>query len=253
MELQQLLFLVIIGIISGTFGAIVGASLLVLFPTLIFYGIAPHVALGTATLACCARGITAVRNYSKAGLVDTRRALSVLPSYLVGTVAGSLIILTVPESSVKGIVAVFMVLMGIYLLINPKFLSTEHEDRSGQPGMRLLAAVLFFLLGLYNGIYGGGVTVFIIFMMLYLFPFDLIRATATTAFFNLLGDLCCAGVFALRGKIDIYIAIPLMLGMLVGGHIGSSLAILKGNRLIRWMLIGVVFILAAKMSADLIG
>ncbi|MBK8069824.1 MAG: hypothetical protein IPK27_20080 [Rhodanobacteraceae bacterium] len=65
-------------------------------------------------------------------------------------------------------------------------------------------------------------------------------------------DLSSWTVLLLGGYVRWIVVLPLIIGNMAGSQIGSRMAILRGSRFIRWVFLGVVCALTAKVAVDLI-
>ena len=76
---------------------------------------------------------------------------------------------------------------------------------------------------------------------------DYLTAVGTSKVPNIITCVVFVGIFAAHGKVDYNYAIPLIIGMTIGGHVGSKIALVQGNRFVRAILICVVFAMALKL------
>lgn len=246
MDLLTSILIIIIGLVTGTFGAIVGSSLLIIVPALIFFGLPAHIALGTGKLSALLRDISALTNYHKSKKVVYSVATLFTIFGIIGTIIGALLTLSLSENILKNIILVFVIIMGILILLNPKRGLKSKNIKLNKKSI-ILSPILGLIIGFYAGIFGGGVNLLIIFLFVMVMELDFLGAVATSKASNLLFLLTFVIIFAINKKIDYIIAIPLGISMFIGGYIGSKIAIKKGNNFIRWLFIGVVFIMAIKL------
>ena len=101
------------GIASGLFG-IGGGTIMV--PILgLLLGFAQHRAQGTSLVALIPpTGLLAVWAYGKAGYVDWRTGLLLIPGVFLGGIAGAEIARRIPSVSMRKTFAVLMFLLGVY-------------------------------------------------------------------------------------------------------------------------------------------
>jgi uncharacterized protein len=103
----------------------------------------------------------------------------------------------------------------------------------------------------YDGFFGPGTGTFLIVAQVWLLGFALIRATAEAKVVNFASNLAALAVFAAKGTVDWRLAAPMAVAQLLGGLAGSQVAVKGGDRLIRWVVLGVVTALVAKVGWDL--
>lgn len=234
----------LVGLVTGTFGAVVGSSLLVITPYLVFMGLSPHSAVGTGTVSALARDVFAFRNYLKDRYIDLRLGLEVAAAGALGAYAGSHFMLSLSPTTVRYVVATCMLLVLGILLYRP-----DLGKWQGNPSRFCRTSILVRIavgipLGFYAGLYGGGISLLIIAALVLVFGQDFLRASATSRVLNIVHGLVTVCVFAGAGQIDMASAIPLSVGMGLGGHYGSRAAILLGANFVKWLFVSMVVLMA---------
>ena len=246
MTLWAFLLLLLLGVFTGGIGAIIGSSLLVVVPALIFYGLPAHVALGTAKLSTFFRDIPALVNYHREEQVEYRDAIVFTVVGILGAVAGTCFALSLSEEKIELIISLCMIIIGILVMKNPGVgLETRVITRDKQH--YLVSVVLGVVIGFYYGIFGGGTNIFAILFFVMVCGHAFLKAIATSKIPILVIGIASILVFAVEDKVDYITVIPLIIGMLVGGHFGSKLAIKKGNVFIRILFLAVVFVMAGML------
>ena len=81
---------------------------------------------------------------------------------------------------------------------------------------------------------------------------DFLRSSAVSKAANVAADLSSWTVLMLGGYVRWAVVLPLIIGNMLGSQIGSRMAILRGSRFIRWVFLGVVGALTAKVAIDLL-
>lgn len=233
----------LLGLFAGTFGAIVGASLLIVFPTLIFLGVPAHAALGTGKLAGLFRDIAALSNYHKESKIEYRAGVVFTLCGVLGTLAGALFTLSLDAHTLENFISCCMIIVAAAIILNPTAgleKSREKIPRNSLP----LTIVLGFIVGFYAGMFGGGVSILIIFSFVMLLKHDFLTAVGTSKFTNIAFIITFVVIFGANQQIDYVTAVPLVLGMTLGGHYGSKLALRQGNLFVRWLFVTVVIAMA---------
>ena len=246
MDAVTIIFMLLLGIFAGGFGAIIGSSLLVIVPSLVFLGLPVHVALGTGKLSGIFRDIPALVNYHKSGKVDYRAGTLFAASAVAGTVAASLYVLPLSGKTLEIIISVCMLIIAVLIVNNPSR-GLEEKRVEIVRGSCLRIVSVGFIIGLYDGIFGGGVSLFIILSFIFLVGHDFLKAVGTAKIPNIINGVIFVCIFAAHQKVDYLYAIPLAVGMTVGGHLGSKFALVRGNRFVRALLISVIVLMALKL------
>jgi uncharacterized protein len=89
------------------------------------------------------------------------------------------------------------------------------------------------LIGFYDGFMGPGAGSFLVLVFIGLLGNDFLHASAHAKMVNLSTNLASIIYFASTGYIIYELAIPMAICNMMGGWIGSKLALLKGNKFIR--------------------
>lgn len=235
-----------IGLFCGGFGAVVGSSLLVIFPSLVFLGVPAHVALGTGKLSAFFRDVPALINYHRCGKVDYRTGVVFTLSAVAGTLLASWFALSLSARTLEIVISICMLLMGVLIIANPS-VGLDSVTRENASARFPRVVIPGFFIGLYDGIFGGGVSILIILLFVFSAGHDYLRAVGTSKVTNITTCTAFVAVFAAHGKVDYLFALPLVLGMTIGGYTGSRFALQLGNRFVRGLLMALVFAMALKL------
>jgi len=229
---QTLLF--VIALIANTFSSLAGGGAgLIQLPALLLLGLPFSIALATHKIASVALGLGAVTRYLKEDILQRKIALLMLVSGLPGVVIGGFIIVQIPDDVARTALGVLTMALGIYSVFNPKLGTENTPQRLDKRGLVVGGFVLFFI-GILNGSLTSGTGLFVTLFLIRWFGLDYKHAVAYTlvmvgVFWNATGAVT-VGVLS---DIQWNWLIALLLGSFMGGYIGSHLAILKGNTLIK--------------------
>ncbi len=119
MSTTMLLILIGIGIITGGMAGMLGiGGAVIMIPALVYFmGFSQHTAQGTSLAVMLPPiGIIAAYNYYKAGQVNIKFALILAVAFLIGSYFGSRYALTLPQTTLKKIFGVLLLLVAIKML-----------------------------------------------------------------------------------------------------------------------------------------
>ena len=119
MDTQTLIILILIGIAAGMLGGMVGVGGgIIIVPALVFFlGFSQKLAQGTSLgILLLPVGILGVMQYYKEGYVDIRVMLIISFGFLLGSLFGSKIALSLPQGAVKKIFAILMLVVAVKML-----------------------------------------------------------------------------------------------------------------------------------------
>ena len=81
---------------------------------------------------------------------------------------------------------------------------------------------------------------------------SLTRASGNAKVVNLASNVAALALFASRGTVIWRIAIPMAAANALGAFVGARLAVERGDRFVRVVVLGVVTVLVLKMAYDLV-
>jgi uncharacterized membrane protein YfcA len=227
-----------------------GGAGLIQFPMLIFLGLPFGVALATHKLASVALGLGASLRHLKENSLARRESLIILGAGLPGVVLGASVILSVPAGIATFLLGALTFSLGLYSVFRPR-LGMEHAPRNWQ-GRGLLTGLLgLFFVGFLNGSITSGTGLFLTVWLIRHFGLDYQRAVAyTLVLCGLAWNGTGAVVLGLLGEVAWNWMPALLAGSLIGGYLGSHLAIRKGNVWIKRAFETVTLVVGAKLMFD---
>jgi hypothetical protein len=121
MNLTTILILVIIGLMAGVFGGMFGVGgAIIMIPALVYFlGVDQHTAQGTSVAIMLPPiGLFAAYNYYKAGEVNIWYAVIIAVAFMAGGYFGSLIALKLPETLMKKIFGILLILVALRMIFS---------------------------------------------------------------------------------------------------------------------------------------
>ncbi len=233
--------------LAGFIDAIAGGGGVLTVPALLMAGLPPHLALGT-NKGCSTFGTTAATlTFARAGKLGLREAAMGFGGGALGALAGAQLQLSLSPSTLRPVVLVLLVLVAFALAFHRPREATgdvTHDARA--------AFAIALVMGTYDGFFGPGMGTFVIVLHVTLLGATLSGATAAAKPVNLGSNVASLTTFALRHTVIWSIALPMAAGNIIGNTIGARLAVKRGDRLVRGMVIAVSLALVVKLSVDLL-
>jgi uncharacterized membrane protein YfcA len=208
--------LVLAGIGAGLTGSIAGIASLVSYPALLAAGLAPVAANVTNTVALIFQGIGSIHG-SRPELAGQRALIQRLALFCVlGGVLGAGLLLVTPSDAFAKIVPWLIAGSSVAVLL-PQRPPREPTGRRWE-ALPLQAGV--FVIGAYGGYFGAAAGVLMLALLLGLTGLDLRHSSALRQVLLFGANAIAALYFILFGPVHWLYAIPLALGLLVGGRAG---------------------------------
>ncbi len=264
------IFCVIIGIvtqIAGTGGGVIFTTLL-----LGFTNIHPDIVRATGLLAAMSGTKMSARRFLKRGLANIRIVLLMGVTYTVFAIIGAIIGLYITKSLGTYGIALIKLLLGlivlfvgvIYLTMKrveyPEVREEEIDKFTEKLGLEFpyweeslqkvvnyrvrrawLGILLFCGVGLVSGMFGlgAGWAVTPVLNLAMLTPLKV--ATATSVTMISLGDTAAIFPYLMSNSIVPIFAVPAVAGLMTGAEIGSRIAVRVKPKIVRYILIGILF------------
>ena len=146
--------------------------------------------------------------------------------------------------------------MIVLLLCAAAVVLARRQRRAAAPidGAARRAAALAgiaLLLGAYDGFFGPGTGSMLVVAFAVVFGDALTRASGNAKIVNLASNVAAMLLFAHRGVVVWGIALPMAAANALGAATGAHLAVRKGDRLVRAVVLVVVAAIAVKLATDL--
>lgn len=225
---QAILF--VASFVANWFSALSGGGAgLIQFPMLIFLGLPFGVALATHKVASVFLGVGATLRHLKESHLERRFSLIILGTGLPGVVLGASTILHVPERPAILLLGILTFSLGIYSIFKPT-LGMDYAPRNMHGRGLMVGVAGIFTVGFLNGSITSGTGLFLTIWLIRHFGLDYKRAVAYTLILvGLFWNGTGAVVLGLLGTVQWNWMPVLLAGSLLGGYLGSHMAIMKGN------------------------
>jgi uncharacterized membrane protein YfcA len=255
MEIDSTLWLLtaLAGFAAGLIDSIVGGGGLVLTPAMLNLhpGLNILQAIGTQRTSSIMGTSVAAWNYLRKIHVERRIILPACISALAASAVGVQFAKRIDPDILKWTVLVLCVVLALYTALR-KDLGLK-EDRRFHPKHESLAAITIGAsTGFYNGLIGPGTGTIMVFAFVSFLGLDFLKSSAVSKAANVSADLSSWTVLMLSGFVIWVLAIPLVIGNMLGSYIGSHMAIRKGQAFVRVMFLVIVLSLIARQAWQLL-
>jgi uncharacterized protein len=232
---------------AGTVDAIAGGGGLITLPALLTAGLPPTIAIGTNKGGSMWGSGAASVAFWRAGRVDRKQAAFAFPLGFAGSLIGANLVLGISKDALRPVVIAMLIFAAVVMVVK----KPTRIDDADVPRRRPVAALLAFVIGAYDGFFGPGTGTFLIVGFVALCGRSLVNASADAKIVNLASNLAAVAIFAWRGTIAWEVALPMAAGQLLGGVVGTRLALKGGARIVRAMVLAVSGALIVKLIVDL--
>ena len=249
MELIEMLLVVCPLVFFASFvDAIAGGGGLISLPAYFITGMPAHMAIASNKFSAAIGTAISTARFIKSGNLHMKTALQTAVIAFVGSALGAKIALFTSDYYLRIAMMVLLPCVAVFVL-----LQQDDESRFEQMSKTRIfigMIVMGLLIGMYDGFFGPGTGTFLILGYTTILGFDLKRACGNTKIVNLTTNVSALIVFMLAGQVYYAVAIPAMFFSIMGNWVGSGLAIKKGAKFVRPVMIFVLCLLLVKIIYD---
>ncbi len=242
----KLAILIAVFFFTSVVSVVTGSTPLITVPVMIALGIEAHVAVATNMLALTFMSIGGSLPFMGKGVVSRNRLLPSIIFTMIGSALGALLLLTLPLKGLQITIAVAMIGVAIFSLLNKNLGQASHDAPASQAGI-VAGYTVTFLLAVYGGFFSGGYVTLLTAAFVLLFGMTFLQAAATTKVINVFSSSIATLVFVWRGVEDLKLGIILGISMFLGALLGARIALLLSIVWLRRVFIATVLCLAIKM------
>jgi len=213
---------------------------------MIALGIEAHVAVATNMLALTFMSMGGSLPFMGKGVLNRSRLLPSIVLTILGSSVGAFLLLTVPLKALQITIAMAMIGVAVFSLLNKNLGQASHDFPASGFGV-VSGYAATFLLAIYGGFFSGGYVTMLTAAFVVFFGMTFLQAVATTKIINVFSSGVATLVFIWRGVVDLKLGIILGAFMFLGALLGSRIALFLSAVWLRRIFIAAVLGLAVKL------
>jgi uncharacterized membrane protein YfcA len=232
----RLLSLLAASILGGAVNALAGGGTFLVFPALVFAGVAPITANATASFLLWPAGLASAWVYRKD--IPHQGPLLTVMSIVsaIGATAGSIVLLRTSNATFSGLVP-WLLLFATLNFTFSKHLRSLASGVSHRSSFTLLLAGQL-VISFYGGYFGAGMGVLMLALYLSATGQDVHVANGLRMVCGAVINAVAIVIFAVKQAIDWRVGIPMLIAALIGGYFGAVLVRrLNPESARRWVMI----------------
>lgn len=236
---------------AGIIDAISGGGGLITVPALMTLGIPAHYIAGTNQCSALMGNLASIYKYARTGNVHFRSGIITAVTAIIGGIIGAELNMIIPEKYLETVMILLMPLIALMVFLKKDF---GEDDRSATlSAFRLFmrAALIGLFAGAYQGFYGPGAGMIYMLALALLIRLNLVKASGTARFVSAFACMSASLTYAVSGLVIWRIVIVATVFNIAGNYLGANLAIKKGAKLIRPVLLLVLALLFIKLALKL--
>lgn len=237
---------------AGFVDAIAGGGGLIQTPAMLlaFPNENPVSVVGTSKTAAFFGTSTAAIKYRKSIKTDSRLLFAMVVPAFIGACFGALLASHISAQSFKQAIFFMMIAIFIFTLFKPD-LGKVHVEKHSRKKLIYIGGAAAFVIGFYDGLIGPGTGTLLMIFLVAIMGFAFVGASAIAKVVNATTNMASIIVVGLRVGIMWKLALALGVANLLGGYLGSHVAIKKGSGFIRIFFLVVTGLLIARLGYSL--
>ncbi|MCL1819342.1 MAG: TSUP family transporter [Oscillospiraceae bacterium] len=248
---QQLLIACPLVFLAGFVDAVAGGGGLISLPAYYMAGLPPHLALGTNKMSSSIGTVFSTATYFRGGFVYKRIIPVSVAGALIGSWIGAQCALLLNEQFLRWLMVALVPALAIFTVFK-KGLFTPEERNMPQVKEQIITAVAALSIGWYDGFFGPGTGMFLILAFVGILKLNPVTASGNAKVINLCSNIAAVAAFAAGGKVFYALALPCAAFSIFGNLLGARLTIKNGAKIIKPVMLVVVFILLITIIKDLV-
>lgn len=242
-DIAGIIILFVVGAIAAFINVNAGGGSSLTLPVLIFLGLDPSVANGTNRVAILFQNVSAVYAFKKDKFYELKNSLILSALTLPGAIIGAVTAVSISDKLFETILGVIMIFIIITMLLPKKKMDKTSSDFAID--WKIIVAMI--VVGFYGAFLQVGVGFLLMAAFQYLMKLDLIRVNMHKVFVVFVFTLPALLVFVLTDNVNWFFGLTLSAGNAFGGWWGAKLSVKKGEKLIKFVLIVAILIMALKL------
>lgn len=250
MEVTLSMYLIVLPLcfIAAVIDAIGGGGGLISLPAYMVAGLPTALASGSNKLSASFGTLIAAVKFLRSKKVLLVPSLCAVAGAIPGAYLGAELLSRTPENIMRLVILSVIPVMALVLILKRNAPEREHLELT--KGKYLLCGLTGLLVGLYDGFCGPGTGTLLIMGFTWIVGMDTVTASGSAKIVNLASNISALLSHALNGNILFALAVPAMLCAAAGGYIGSALAIKKGAKFVRIVMMCMMVVLIVKLFID---
>jgi uncharacterized membrane protein YfcA len=232
--------LIFAGFLCGFINTLAGSGSLITLPLLMFMGLPANVANGTNRIAILLQNIVGVGSFRRQKVFNFREGIWLAIPAVIGSLIGAALAVNINDEIMTRVIGALLIFMFFIILFKPDaWIKGQAGLISSKPSW--WQVLIFFGIGIYGGFIQAGVGFFLLAGLVLGAGFDLVKANAIKLFIVLLYTPFALAVFIFNDQVNWQAGLILAVGNMLGALIAARFAVSWGPKVVRWILLVIVF------------
>lgn len=239
--------IILAGVLAGFINTLAGGGSVITLSLLLILGLPATISNGTNRVSVFFQTSSSVATFWRQKMFTTKKIWWLVLSATIGSMAGAWVATGIKSETLEIAMVVIMAFMLVFIFAKPSVWLKEKTAMLDKP-VRWWQILLFFAVGLYAGFLQVGVGYFLLMALVLGVGFELVKANAVKNLIVLFSAAVSLVIFILSDQVHYLYGILLSIGSILGAYIASMMAVKKGGKFIRWVIVASVILVALKVT-----
>lgn len=248
--ITKLMIIIPVFFVAGVIDSIGGGGGLIALPTYLMIGLPIRTAYGCNKLQAGLGNLVSAIKYFKNNMVDLKIALISAITAMMGAYVGTKIIFLLPEETIQRAITVALPAIAVVMVLR-KTNARNVIMKSEISRKTILQALLVgLIMGFYNSLFGPGVGTIAIIGFTMIMHYDARVASGNGKVLIVLTNAIALISYIKTGNVAYEIAAPAAISAILGNLVGVNLAIKKGEKIIKPVMLIIVILTVIKFAVE---
>jgi uncharacterized membrane protein YfcA len=235
----RLSIVLLAGVAAGIANGIAGGGTFITFPTLLSLNVPALTANISTTVGVVPSYVGSLRVFRDQLRPHKRLLASLLPSIVVGTVLGTVLLLTGSASTFRSVVPWLIGGGTVLFALSPYVTRALAHLESDHRGRQWALYTGIFAVSIYGGYFGAGMGILLLAVMALALPFEILELQGLRNAISFVINIVAAVIFVVHGHLAWKYVGMLLVGTLIGGWLGAILLTKLSPLVVRILVIAI--------------
>ena len=248
--ITKLMYIIPVFFIAGVIDSIGGGGGLIALPTYLMIGLPVRTAYGCNKLQAGLGNLVSAIKYFKNNMLDLKIALISAITAMAGAYVGTKIIFLLPEETIQKAITVALPVIAVVMVLRKTDARNVIMKSEISKKTILQALLVGLIMGFYNSLFGPGVGTIAIIGFTMIMHYDARVASGNGKVLIVLTNAIALVSYIKTGNVAYEIAAPAAISAILGNLVGVNLAIKKGEKIIKPVMLVIVILTVIKFAVE---
>lgn len=248
--MTKLLIIIPVFFVAGVIDSIGGGGGLIALPTYLMIGLPIRTAYGCNKLQAGLGNLVSAIKYFKKNMVDLKIALISAITAMSGAYVGTKIIFLLPEETIQKAITIALPAIAVVMVLRKTDARNVIMKSEISKKTIVQSLIVGLIMGFYNSLFGPGVGTVAIIGFTMIMHYDARVASGNGKVLIVLTNAIALVSYIKTGNVAYEIAAPAALSAIAGNLVGVNLAIKKGEKIIKPVMLIIVILTVIKFALE---